>query len=68
MPGSLKRLVKTGMRNPFYVEVQTQDEIFATAGQPAGIIASFDDHVEAEKVTEIPSNLTNYYHICENQA
>ena len=66
MPGSLKRLVKTGMRNPFYVEVQTHDEIFAKKGEAAGLIASFDDHVEAEKVTEIPSNLTNYYHVCNN--
>ena len=29
MPSSLKRLVKTGMRNPFYVDIQTHDQIFA---------------------------------------
>ena len=44
MPNSVKNLIKTGMRNPFVVEIMAKDELFATKQNPSsGVsIQSFD--------------------------
>lgn len=70
MPTQLKNLIKSGMRNPFFVEVKTEGEgIFAAKNEDKKSVSiqQFDDIDQAKMenqiqgISEIPSNLVNYY-------
>lgn len=77
MPTQLKHVVKTGMRNPYVVEVKTEDQgIFALREEKLNNIkvTTFDDSAltkdeindQINKISEIPSNLENFYQIVDN--
>ena len=72
MPTQVKSLVKSGMRNPFIVEIKTEDQgIFALRNnKDRGVKVTSFDAIHSNKedinnqinnISEIPQNLTNYY-------
>jgi len=79
MPTQVKNLIKTGMRNPYVVEIKTEDKgIFASVkNTSSGVsIKSFDttqhskDEINEQinNISEIPMNLTNYFQQFDSQA
>jgi superfamily II DNA/RNA helicase len=79
MTSYLKNLIKLGMRNPHFIEVRLENEgIFAHNNDKLEkniIVKEFDLHGDQEElksqikeISEVPSNLLNYYQIVDNQA
>lgn len=81
MPLTLKNFIKIGMRNPYFVDVknlQGEGQIFiqsssATDLQDSVKLTKFEDKAngldeQVNQITELPSNLLNFYHIVEHQA
>ena len=79
MPTQLKNLIKTGMRNPYVVEVKTENQgIFAVheEKQTSVKIQQFDIlnknkneiDEQIQGISEIPQNLENHFKAFDNQA
>ncbi|TNV81361.1 hypothetical protein FGO68_gene16313 [Halteria grandinella] len=79
MTSQLKNLIKLGMRNPHFIEVRIENEgIFAfkqDKNDKSITIKEFDLNIDKEElkqqikeISEVPSNLQNFYQVIENQA
>lgn len=79
MPTQVKNLVKTGMRNPFVVEIKVESMgIFASRNQKdmgvnissfdPSVVSKFDINDQINNISEIPQNLTNYYKCYADQS
>ena len=77
MTSQLKNLIKLGMRNPHFIEVRLENEgIFASKqikDDHTVTVKEFDLHGDKEElkmqikeISEVPSNLLNYYQIMES--
>ncbi len=69
----LKGLIRIGMRNPFFVEVQSKGALFALKDKQEALISDFGDDKDElrkkiEQIQEIPANLDNYYLPVPHQA
>uniref|UniRef100_A0A7S3CT28 Uncharacterized protein n=1 Tax=Strombidium rassoulzadegani TaxID=1082188 RepID=A0A7S3CT28_9SPIT len=79
MPSQLKEMIKTGMRNPYVVDVKTVNQsIFSTDKDDALSIQvqSFDNFAQSKEeinfqiknITEIPQNLENFHLVLRDQS
>lgn len=77
MPATLKQFVRVGMRNPYFIDVKMEQDLFqeASKGTESTTISALIDYQgnaaqpdnTINAISELPRGLKNYYHLVQSQ-